>query len=196
MGREALVRVRIDGEAGETGQVKALLESRELILRGPIRRRYPTAALREVRVQDSWLAFECGGETVALDLGARAAAYWATAISRPPPTLRAKLGLDKGAAALLVGDCDDADLAEALAGARTDEPADAGMVIARIDGPDDLAAARAAAGSLPLWAVYPKGRSVTFGDTAIRTELRAAGWRDTKSCAVSDRLTATRYVPG
>lgn len=199
MGREALVRARIDGAAGaagETGEVKALLEARELILRGPIRRRYPTAAMREVRVRDSSLTFDCAGETVTLDLGARAAASWAAAITRPPPTLRAKLGLDKGATALLVGDCGDADLAQALDGVRTDDPAAADMVVARIDGPDDLAVAQAAAGSLPLWAVYPKGRSVVFGDTAIRTALRAAGWRDTKSCAVSDRLTATRYVTG
>ena len=48
-------------------------------------------------------------------------------------------------------------------------------------------------GALPLWTVYPKGKAGQFGDTAIRTALRDAGWRDTKSCAVSERLTATRY---
>ena len=43
-----------------------------------------------------------------------------------------------------------------------------------------------------LWAVYPKGGAM---DAAVRTALRAAGWRDAKACAVSERLTATRYLP-
>ncbi|MBN9020688.1 MAG: hypothetical protein J0H08_01005, partial [Rhizobiales bacterium] len=84
-------------------------------------------------------------------------------------------------------------LAEALDGVLVDEAGQASMAIARIDDGADLARAQAACGSLPLWAVYPKGKAVPFGDAAIRTALRAAGWRDTKSCAVSDRLTATRY---
>lgn len=44
-----------------------------------------------------------------------------------------------------------------------------------------------------LWTIYPKGRGVAFGEREIRTALRAAGFRDTKSCAVSGLLTATRY---
>ena len=69
-------------------------------------------------------------------------------------------------------------------------------MIACIERPDDLSAARtlhAAHPSLALWAVYPKGRGVTFGENEIRASLRAKGFRDTKSCAVSERLTATRY---
>ena len=44
-----------------------------------------------------------------------------------------------------------------------------------------------------LWTIYPKGRGVAFGEREIRTVLRAAGFRDTKSCAVSGLLTTTRY---
>jgi hypothetical protein len=43
------------------------------------------------------------------------------------------------------------------------------------------------------WAVYPKGTGVAFGDSEIRSLLRALGFRDSKSCSVSERLTATRY---
>jgi hypothetical protein len=72
------------------------------------------------------------------------------------------------------------------------------MLVACITGPEDLDAAEAMQARyprLPIWAVYPKGRNVPFGDSAIRDTLRAHGFRDTKSCAVSARLTATRYNP-
>lgn len=192
MGREALVHVRAGDEEGEA---RALLEAGELVLRGQIRRRYARASLEDVRVEGPCLVFRSGGETVSLGLGETAAAAWRQAIAKAPPDLRTKLGLDKGGKALVVGACDDADLEHALTDARTDERAQAAMVIARIDGPEDLRAAREASGELPLWTVYPKGKAATFGDTAIRTALRDAGWRDTKSCAVSERLTATRYHP-
>lgn len=192
MGREAQGHARVGSEAGA---VKAMLEAHDLILRGDIRRRFPKAALEDLRVDGPSLCFQCAGEAVRLDLGAPVAEAWSRAIATPPPSLRAKLGLAKGARALLIGPCDDPALAEALEGAQTAFPAEAALVIARIDGPDDLAAAQAVCGALPLWAIYPKGKAVPFGDSAIRKTLRAAGWRDTKSCAVSDRLTATRYHP-
>lgn len=190
MGREALVRAEVGRESGE---VKAVLEAQELILRGDIRRRFLKAMMSDMRVDGAVLRFSCNGETVALNLGTKVAEAWARAIATPPPSLRAKLGLDRGAKALLVGVCDDPALADALDGMLVDDPHEAAMAIARIDAREELAKAQAAAATLPLWAVYPKGRAIPFGDAAIRAALREAGWRDTKSCAVSDRLTATRY---
>lgn len=192
MGREALIHAEAGGEAGE---VKALLEARELILRGEIRRKYPITEMRDVRVEGASLLFRCGGDHVSLSLGEKAAASWLKAISTPPPSLRDKLGLGSGRKALVVGPCDDSDLDDALRDTRTDDPSDAAMVVARIDGPADLRAALAVCGNLPLWTIYPKGKATTFGDAAIRVQLRGCGWRDTKSCAVSERLTATRYDP-
>jgi hypothetical protein len=131
-------------------------------------------------------------------MGALAAETWSRAIATPPPSLRAKLGLKQDAMAFLVGGCDDAALANAVEGALTDDVAEAAMIIARIEGPDDLTAARAAQAKcpdLPIWAIYPKGRNIRYGDGAIRAALREAGFRDSKSCAVSERLTATRYNP-
>lgn len=190
MGREAIVEA-IAGD--EAGAVKALLEARELILRGAIRRRYAKAAMHAVRAEAAALRFVCEGEAVALHLGDAEAARWAAAILKPLPDLRTKLDL-KGPA-LFVGSCDDPALEAALAGARTDDAGAASSIIARIDTAADLAAALAVDARLPIWAVYPKGKAATFGDSAIRETLRAAGYRDTKACAVSDRLTATRYHP-
>lgn len=184
----------VHAEVGqESGEVKALLEAQELILRGDIRRRFPKAIMTDLRVEGPVLRFSCNGETVALNLGTKAAEAWAKAIATPPPSLRAKLGLDKGAKALLIGVCDDPALAEALDGRLVNDIEEASMAIARIDAPEDLAKAQAACCTLTLWTVYPKGKAARFGDAAIRAALRELGWRDTKSCAVSDRLTATRY---
>jgi hypothetical protein len=194
LGKEADIHAEVGDAAGE---VHALLERDELILRGDIRRRFPRTALEDLRVTDGVLSFTGAGQAVRLHLG-DAAATWYTAITTPPPSLRAKLGLDRGARALLHGNCDDADLAAALDGVLTDDGAQAAMLVACITGPEDLDAAEAMEARyprLPIWAVYPKGRNVPFGDSAIRDTLRAHGFRDTKSCAVSVRLTATRYNP-
>ncbi|MDQ2653772.1 MAG: hypothetical protein M3Z20_12115 [Chloroflexota bacterium] len=194
MGKEADIRAEVGDAAGE---VHALLARDELILRGEIRRRFPRTALQDVTVADGVLSFTGSGQPVRPHLG-DAAAMWHTAITTPPPSLRAKLGLNTGAKALLHGACDDADLSIALDGALTNNGTEAAMLVACITGPEDLAAAeviQALYPGVPIWAVYSKGRNVPFGDSAIRETLRAHGFRDTRSCAVSARLTATRYNP-
>lgn len=193
MGREALVLAEV---GDETGEVRALLESAELILRGAIRRRFPRPSIKSVTVKRDTLYFTCAGEPVRLHLGTRAAEAWCKVIATPPPGLREKLGLDKGARALLIGSFDDDILTNALKGVVVKDGADATMLIVCVGGPDDLAAAQAihaAHPGLPLWTIYPKGSRAAFGEREIRTVLRAAGFRDTKSCAVSSLLTATRY---
>jgi hypothetical protein len=193
MGREALIHAEVGNEAGE---VKALLESQELILRGDIRRRVPKSAMTGLAVERDALCFRHNSEHYRLELGAKVAASWAEAIVKPPPSLQTKLGLDKGGLALVCGAIEDAQLANALTGTMTEDPAKAAMIIALIDSETDLKTAFALwqqLPALPIWTIYPKGKSVVFGDTAIRESLRACGLRDSKSCSVSDRLTATRY---
>lgn len=188
MGREASTYARI---GAEHGAVMALLEAEGIILRGAMRRRYPRGDLATVRAEDGELRFECGGDAVALVLGEPAASQWAAAIRKPLPSLREKLGV-RGPV-LVIGNCDDAALRAALAESTTEDPVDAGMIVAGIDSERDLAAALAVPGRLPIWAVYRKGKGVLFGDAAIRQAMRAAGYRDSKSCAVSEQWTATRY---
>ena len=133
-----------------------------------------------------------------LHLGAQTAAAWAKVIATPPLTPRAKLGLDKDARALVLRAVDDEALTEALTDVRVENVIAADMLVACIRSLDDLRAARvfhAAHGRLPLWTIYPKGPGIAFGEGDIRAQFRADGMRDTKSCAVSDRLTATRYMP-
>ena len=192
MGREALVVAMVDDERGEA---KAVLEAHELILRGGLRRRFPRADIADLHVADGALLFCCQGSAVRLELGAGPAEAWLRALLTPPPSLRDKLGLGAGDRALVVGPCDDPALVAAVEGATTTVLAEAVLVIACVDNADDLARACETGGGLPLWTVYPKGRSAQFGDPQVRTLLRAAGWRDTKTCAVSAQLSATRYHP-
>ena len=195
MGREAQAPCAI-GATRETA--KLLLESREIIVRGPtLRRRFGIAALAGVRIDGGALRFEADGETVALELGAAEAAKWLQKMQAPPPTLAAKLGIGPDRPAAVHGVVDDPALAEALAGATTDDPARATALVAVVRSLaqlDAAIAAHAALGCRHLWVVNEKGRDAALGDTPVRAALRGRGYIDSKTSAVSDRLSATRYA--
>lgn len=194
MGREARVQATVGGASAE---VQALLESRELILRGGLRRRWALDTLAGTAVDGGALAFVAGGEAVRLELGAAEAAAWAKKIATPPPTLAAKLGVGAATPAFTCGPLDDAALAAALQGATTADAKAAGQLVAVVLDAAGLAAALRQMARLPAarhaWLVYPKGKAANPGDAAIREAWRGAGFNDTKTCAVSATLTATRY---
>lgn len=193
MGREAVIWVDVDGRSAEA---KVVLEAAQLIVRAPIRRTVDVAAITEVRVDGDALHIRLDSSSVVLHLGAKAAASWAKALTTPAPSLREKLGLRGDARAILVGEVDDAALRSALEASTTTDRAAASMVVAVVDGPDALREGLVVVSDgdpLPMCVVYRKGRGVAFGEGPIREILRGEGFRDTKTCAVSERLTATRY---
>lgn len=196
MGREATCRVQVGHDSAE---VKALLESQELVLRGALRRRWPLAALHGLQLAGDALAFQADGEAVQLHLGAAEAARWKLKITTPPPGLADKLGVGPAAPVWVQGPVDDPALADALAGATTTDAAAARQMLAVVHDRDALGTALVTHAGLPcpaLWLVHPKGRGAPLGDTAIRAVMRGAGYTDNKSAAVSDRLTATRWRRG
>lgn len=193
MGREAIATCHWRGEAAE---VKALLEGREIILRGAIRLRLDRAACEAMAHDGDDLILTTGGERLVLALGEVEAAKWLAKLQAPLPTLAQKLGLSAAKPALVIGTLNDPELAQALAGGITSEPDRAALLIAMIECRSDLAAALALAQTKPqlhIWCVYPKGKAALVSDAEIRTTMRAAGLMDNKTCAVSERLTATRY---
>jgi hypothetical protein len=195
MGREAECAA---SAGGDRGHVKALLEAKELILRGAIRRRWLLADLNEVRVVEDRLCLRAGDECVELMLGEAQAASWARKIAAPAPSLSAKLGLGSASRAFVIGALADAELVAALDGCITTQPEAAALCVAVVLDAQALEAAleihAGLPGIRPLWLVYPKGRDSTLPDGVVREHLRAAGYVDSKSTAVSDRLTATRYA--
>jgi|SRR5271163_1129761 len=199
MGREATVDCQWGDEAG---RCKVLLESRELIVCGAIRRRVAIASLTHVLAEEGRLYFRVGSDEVFLDLGSRAAQSWAKAISTPPPSLAVKLGISTTSHLLLMGDSEDEALKVATAQAGSASGAkrpEVNLILASIFTRVGLDQALNRISAYPppippLWIIYAKGSKAEVGEAIIRTELRGRGFIDTKVASVSDRLTALRFI--
>ncbi len=197
MGREALCTARV---GAETAEATALLESTTVVLRGALKRKWDIAALQNLRVDGDELRFEAADEAVALVLGEKEAGKWLTKLQTPPPTLAAKLGVSAENPALLIGPTVgtlDPALAEALSHGLTGNVKAARMLVAVISKPGELermADFHATMLCKTVWVVHQKGRDAFPSDAEIRIELRSRGYVDNKTSAVSDNLTATRYV--
>ncbi|RZJ07840.1 MAG: hypothetical protein EOP39_15385 [Rubrivivax sp.] len=201
MGREASCNARVGTkDAEQSAEIKAQLESTTVVLRGELQRRWDIAALQQLRVEGDELRFSVGDEHVALALGEKEAGKWLTKLQTPPPTLAAKLGVSAENPALLIGPTAgplDPALAEALSGGLTTNPREARMLVAVLSKPAELPRmADYHAGMIckTVWVVHPKGPDASPSDVEIRLELRSRGYVDNKTSAVSDKLTATRYV--
>lgn len=194
MGLEAICRCALNGE---TADAKALLESKELILRAPFRKTFPIAGLRNVKVEGDNLLVSAGSSTLALTLGATTAAKWAKKIATPAPSLAAKLGIGHASPAFVIGAIDDEALIDALDqhGATAN---DAKLSIAIVTDAEALDSALTAHDALPpgshIWIVNIKGPKSPFNDNAVRERMRALGYKDNKTAGVSDRYSATRYA--
>jgi hypothetical protein len=195
VGREVRCQCRWNSDAGE---VKALLDSHEIILRGHLRVKIPLSEITEVRVDQEGLRFKVGSDQVVMELPASEAVQWARRMTRPPATLRDKLGIGTTARALVLGRVKEAVLKDALRDAHTRVPADAKMVIAVVQDEGGLATAAKAYTALPpkssIWIIHAKGPEAVFGERRVRESMRSRGFVDTKVVAVSSTLTATRYA--
>ncbi len=194
MGREAICECTI---VGTTAEVKALLESDELILRGNIRMRAPLHTLRDVRVESESLCFNLDKHPIQLRLGAAAAKSWAKKIKSPPPSLADKLGI-AGKTVRTIGPISDRALDSAINSAARISARNPDLILSYVDTSESLAATlREAktqlARSIPIWLVYRKGAGHALNESAIRTCLRAQGLMDTKVASVSAELTALRF---
>jgi hypothetical protein len=195
MGREARCAATWGAHSGE---VTALLESTELIVRGAFRARAPLDSLTAVHVSGDTLRFRAGEEDVALVLGA-AAQRWAAALAKPRPTLAARFGITAQSRLVVEGPVDDEALAAALAVASTPSADGAAMIVARVDDPETLADVATRhhallARGVPIWVVYTKGRGAPLGEAAVRTILRGRGLMDLKVASVSPVLTALKFA--
>ena len=197
MGREATCTARV---GAETAEVTALLESTTVVLRGDLKRKWPIAALQNLRLEADELRFDAPDEAVALSLGEKEAERWLKKLQTPPPTLAAKLGVSAENPALLIGPTVgalDPALAEALAGSITTNMREARMLVAVLSNPAELprmAEFHADMICNTVWVVHPKGPGASPSDAEVRTAMRGWGYVDNKTSAVSDALTATRYV--
>jgi len=196
MGREAVCRCEW---GGTTAEVKALLESGEMILRGGLRKRTPFSEVKSVKADGDRLCFTVGRETVELSLGSANAAKWAATITGPPTALSKKLGITKTSAVRVIGTVDDEALKEALAEAAGISARGGEVIVACVDSQESLHAALKEAKAqfsegVPIWMVYPKGPGHAINEASIRSLLRENGMIDTKVASVSTKFTALRYI--
>lgn len=194
MGREATCDCTFDGT---TARVKALLETDEIILRGPIRLTAPLKALKSIRVESESLCFSLDKHPIQLHLGAKAAESWAKKLKTPPPTLADKLGIT-GKTIRTIGPIDDRALLSALSAATLVSAVDPEVILAQVDSPESLATTLRTAKpqldhSIPIWLVYRKGPGHAINEKLIRSTLRSLGYMDTKVASVSEHLTALRF---
>jgi hypothetical protein len=196
MGREAECGCETNGIKVH---VKALLESRELILRGEMSRRIPFSAMSKVRVSGERLCFEVKAEPWSLALGSALAKQWAAIVLKPPPSLAKKMGIAAELTVELAGAVDDKNLEEALAEAKAITRRNGELIVARVDTTEALAQvlktkAVPLANGIPMWVVFRKGRGQALGEHDVRALCLAAGLVDHKVTAVSAALTALRFV--
>jgi len=181
-----------------SGEVQALLEARELIVRGDLKRTIPIAAITLVRVEGSELRLRVGTKEIFLGLGAARAERWAKKLAAPPRTLTQKLGVGPSSKALVIGTVEDPALRGALADSEVSRVEDARLSVAVVTNAAALQYALQVHATLPsgapIWVVYGKGARAAFGEAPVRQFMRAAGYMDNKVSAVSDTLTATRYT--
>lgn len=193
MGREAKGRIELDGRAAEA---TLLLEADVLVIRGALRRQWPRAGLSGWHAEGDDLVIGTPEGPLRAALGAKEAARWLRALDRPAPSLADKLGAGPARRVWLVGRAEEAELAAALSGALAAGPEEAALSLAEITSEAALAALLPVLPPhLPFWAVSVKGKDSPLPEARLRAALRGLGWRDTKTCAVSARMTATRFHP-
>jgi hypothetical protein len=206
MGQEARCLARIGERVAE---VKALLESDVLILRGEHRARLAFSALDGVEAEDGRLTLFQNGEAIVLELGP-SADRWAAKIRNPPPLLD-KLGVKGGQQIVAIGLTDANLLAQlrAVATLTTLPPLASGppaaeavgsecdLVFVQVETLDDLAALPALRPTIvqngAVWVLHPKGRA-DLKDVHVMAAGKAAGLVDNKVARVSDTLSALRFV--
>ncbi len=193
MGREAVAVCHWEGAVAE---VKLHLDAQFLQLRGDLRVDIPRSQIKQVTLIEEGVQVATDGATLIMEFGAADATRWQKALLKTPPTLAQKLGVSVDSPAFVQGILSDAPLKEALLGATVSKVRDAAVLVAIVmDEPDlqagsDLALANA---DKHIWMVHRKGKAAAVGDTMIRTHMRALGFIDSKTSAVSDQLTTTRY---
>jgi len=196
MGQEAKCRVRLGKTIAEG---RALLESKELIFRGPdLRLNVPFAEMNSLEAVDGWLRFKFSQGAAAFELGAQAA-KWADTI-RNPKSLVDKLGVKPAmlVSVLGIGDADFRRQLDATTADVTDRAAkESDIIFLAADQPQTLEQLRDLSRAIKrngaIWVVYPKGQKhITEG--AVFAAGKRAGLVDVKVASFSATHTALKFV--
>jgi hypothetical protein len=198
MGREAVCNARFGGKSAAG---KALLETSEVVFRGPeLRVTIPFALIQRLAVKSGALHLKTADGLLVLELGAAAEA-WAKRIKNPPGRLD-KLGVKAGMKVSLVGEIEPAFVGELEA--RTEDVthgrprAASDQIFFAAEASSDLDRLAVLKRSLQpagaLWVLRRKGLGAPVSEAAVMAAGKAAGLVDTKVVAFSATHTAERLV--
>jgi hypothetical protein len=204
MGYETKCPVRVDDRAGNVREAEAatvLLETDELVVRGDARIRIPRTSIERVTVRNGVVTVMSPAATVALTLGAEAAAKWRVKLEEAPKRLIDKLDVKPDAKVWLFGITDETLTEQTRSRTRNvttgRSASNCDVVFVQIDDDAQLdridRAASAIVDSGAVWAVHPKGKS-GVADTTIFGRATKLGLTYTKVARISDTLTAQKLV--
>ena len=203
VGLETKCRAKVDDGSGKIREADAtvLLETDELIVRGEARIKVPRASIEKVTTRAGVLTVSAPPATIALTLGADAAAKWKTKIEEPPKRLIDKLDVKPGAKVWLF-DIDDETLISQVS-ERTDKvlrgssASSCDVVFVDVNSEKELdrigKAIDATHDSGAVWVIHRKGPT-GVADTTIFAKAKALGLVYTKVARVSERDTAEKLV--
>ncbi len=193
MGREDVAVCHWQGDVAE---VRLHLDSQELTLRGDIRAAIGRPEMKAVTLCEEGVRVTTDRGDLVMEMVEIEAGRWHKALLKPPPSLAQKLGVSADAPAFVLGVVDDPVLHNALSGAVVDDATNASLLLAVVLDQAALGTASQCAITYPnkhIWMLYRKGKTAQINGTQVRTHMRDLGFIDSKSSAVSDQLTATRY---
>lgn len=196
MGLEAKCTLRVDGASH---QGTALLETDELLFRGPARLKIALASIESLDAADGVLRITHPGGTAHFDLG-DAATRWAERI-RSPRSLLDKLGVKPGMTVSVIGDFDAAFVddvearAEAVSIGRPRKDSD--LVFFLTDSVAQLAKLasleKVLATGGAIWVVHRKGKGA-LKDTEIFAAGKSLGLTATKVVRFSETHTGEKLM--
>jgi hypothetical protein len=178
---------------------KALLETEEILFRGPVRLKIPKTDITAFAVDGDALRVTFGGETASFGLGP-AAEKWARALATKKTRID-KLGIKEGQVVSVVGVDDPSfgeELRERIGAFHDGRPAKKNDVLMLgVNRPADLDRIEKAKAMLEargaLWIIRPKGRAEVT-EAQVRAAAKGAGLVDVKVAAFSATHTAEKYV--
>lgn len=174
-------------------EINAFLESRELIIRGPLKLRIAFEEMKNPRIDGDDLVFEFQNDNFRLELG-KDAKKWHDRILAPPKPLSDKLGIKAKTNVHSLSEISSNNLQTAIA-ANLSNLESADLLIAQTIHFQDLVKTLEmnSERKLPIWIVNKKGKNSPFGENAIREIMRENGYKDNKTCAIDDVWSVTRY---
>jgi hypothetical protein len=193
MGMEAKCRATC---GAQTGHGTALLETSEILFRGPFRLRIPFKTISTMEVSDGQLIVSFPEGPAAFELGQAAAEKWRQKILNPP-ALMDKLGVKAGSRVSVDGVDDPAFLRELKSRGPVTARTKCDFMFFGADRDAALKRLPALIGRIApegaIWVIYPKGRT-EIKEAGVIAAGRAAGLVDVKIASVSATHTGTKFV--